>query len=104
MPILFRFSWKTVLDNLLLGYTVLIFFMLWFEPQLELPVGLQVVGRTHPLLLHFPIVLVLIATILGFLKPAVPSSYQRLAWQLSAHLLALTVLTGLLLKQQDSPS
>lgn len=101
MPILFRFSWKTVLDNLLLGYTVLIFFMLWFEPQLELPVGLQVVGRTHPLLLHFPIVLVLIATILGFLKPAVPSSYQRLAWQLSAHLLALTVLTGLLLKQQD---
>lgn len=101
MPKPFRFSWKSALDNLLLGWTVLIFFILWFEPRLELPIALQVAGRTHPLLLHFPIVLVLIASVLGFLKPAVPASYQRLAWQLSAHFLALTVLSGLLLKQQD---
>lgn len=101
MSKLFRISWKNVPDNLLLFWTVLIAFMLLFEPRLEIPVGLQVVGRTHPLILHFPIVLVLFATILVFFKPVVPSSYQKLAWQLSAHFLALTVLTGLLLKQQD---
>ena len=88
-------------DNLLLFWTVLIVFMLLFEPRLEIPVAFQVVGRTHPLILHFPIVIVLFAAILGFLKPLVPYSYQKFAWQLSAHFLALTVLTGLLLKQQD---
>lgn len=98
----FRFSRQALLDNLLLFWIVLIAFSLAFEQRLEVPVWLQVAGRMHPLILHFPIVLVLFSAASLFVKPGTfPIAFKTRLWQISAHLMALTVLTGILLKQED---
>src|SRR5690606_36101907 len=52
---------KNATLNLLLGLHVFILFFLLFEGRIVLPAALQVVGRMHPLLLHFPIVVLVLA-------------------------------------------
>ncbi|MFM1878157.1 MAG: hypothetical protein RLZZ241_1023 [Bacteroidota bacterium] len=98
----FRFSRQALLDNLLLFWIVLIVFSLIFEQRLEVPAWLQVAGRMHPLILHFPIVIVLFSAGVLFVKHrALPKEFSVILWQVSAHFMALTVLTGILLKQED---
>lgn len=98
----FRFSRQALLDNLLFFWIILIVFSLVFEQRLEVPVWLQVTGRMHPLILHFPIVIVLFSAAVLFVKPgAIPKEFSAILWQVSAHFMALTVLTGILLKQED---
>lgn len=55
---------RNLLLNVLVGINAFILFFLLFESRIEVPVALQVVGRSHPLLLHFPIVLLVLAWIL----------------------------------------
>lgn len=46
--------------NLVFGINILLVFLLVFENSLVIPAWLQVMGRMHPLFLHFPITLVLV--------------------------------------------
>jgi len=46
--------------NLVFGINILLLFLVAFENSLVIPPWLQVMGRMHPLLLHFPITLVLL--------------------------------------------
>lgn len=50
--------------NILIGLNSFIVFFLLFEDKIDIPVYLQVIGRMHPLLLHFPIVLLFISWLL----------------------------------------
>src|SRR3546814_7638213 len=52
---------RNLLPNFLLGLNVFILFFLIFEGRIAIPVPLQVLGRMHPLLLHFPIVVLILA-------------------------------------------
>ena len=52
--------WKNSLFNITFALDCLLLFLLLFENRITVPIWLQVVGRTHPLVLHFPIVLVIL--------------------------------------------
>ena len=88
----------------LFASAVFILFLLLFENRLDVPVWLQLVGRMHPLLLHFPIVILLLAAVMEvfrFRKANADNDFYEtftaglfLAGALSA---AGTVIMGLLL-------
>src|SRR4030095_13106868 len=52
--------WKNIFYNVILSLNCLLLFLLIFESRLSVPSWLQVFGRMHPLIVHFPIVLVLV--------------------------------------------
>ncbi len=88
----------------LFASAIFILFLLLFESRLAVPVWLQPVGRMHPLLLHFPIVILLLAVgmeAFRFHKAYATNEFYQtfssgllLAGALSA---AITVVMGLLL-------
>lgn len=99
---------ERIANNVLWSLTVLITFILLFEKQLVLPLWIQSVGRMHPLLLHFPIVIVLtgIAAKL-FFSPSQNAHYGQLTkivWLTGAITSGLTVLMGLFLSQEEGYS
>jgi uncharacterized membrane protein len=49
--------WKTILSNTSFGLNCMLVFLLIVEDKISLPAWVQVLGRMHTLLLHFPIVL-----------------------------------------------
>jgi uncharacterized membrane protein len=55
-------------ENLLLVLNVLIVFLLLFADRVVIPVWLQPVGRMHPLILHFPIVILIMFSALEFFR------------------------------------
>ncbi len=59
-------------DYTVLGLSVFLIFCLLFESFIELPNMVSWLGRWHPLILHFPIVLLLIAIFLGLTGRPVP--------------------------------
>lgn len=52
--------WKSILYNTSFGMNCMLVFLLIFESRISLPSWVQVIGRMHPLLLHFPIVLLVL--------------------------------------------
>jgi uncharacterized membrane protein len=81
-------------------------FLFVFESQLKIPAWLQVVGRMHPLLLHFPIVLVAIS-LFSYWMPAKDASQEN-AWALIRLFAAFTAISaaimGLLLAIEKTDS
>ena len=59
-------------DYLVLGLSVFLIFCLLFDSYIELPVLVAWIGRWHPVVLHFPIVLLLVAVFLGLTGKTVP--------------------------------
>ena len=55
--------WSAFFNHLCFALNCLLLFLALFSAQLQVPAALQVVGRMHPLLLHFPIVLLLAAVV-----------------------------------------
>jgi uncharacterized membrane protein len=52
---------KTIVFNTIFALNCGLVFLLLFEQRLHIPAWLQVAGRMHPLVLHFPIVLLVLA-------------------------------------------
>lgn len=98
---------KNIALNLVLGLNVFILFFLLFEDRIVLPAFLQVLGRMHPLLLHFPIVLLILALVselFGKHLQAPPEAAGKAGGVLllaSALTAALTVVFGLILSKED---
>ncbi|RPD46503.1 FN3 associated domain-containing protein [Paracnuella aquatica] len=99
--------WKTVLFNIAFALNCLLFFLILLEQQLQVPLWLQVAGRMHPLVLHFPIVL-LVLTIFWELLPhseqtgAAAKTYIGDVLLLSTSLsAAITSLLGLFLSREE---
>ena len=87
--------WKNVVFNITLAANCLLFFLLLFASRLVVPPWLQVLGRMHPLILHFPIVLLILFVILLFLRRADP-----VLLLLTAFMAAITAIMGLLLSKE----
>ncbi|MEP6682299.1 MAG: FN3 associated domain-containing protein [Parafilimonas sp.] len=60
---------KNIFATALIPLNILLLFFLIFSDQLIIPTWLQVLGRMHPVILHFPIVLVLIYFVVVLLVP-----------------------------------
>ena len=97
--------WKTVLYNIVLPLNCLLLFLAVFGETLQVPSILQVTGRMHPLVLHFPIVLLLLAIVWETtIKPKDNPLYHTTgdALLLSAALSAVVAaLMGLFLSQEE---
>lgn len=62
--------WKAIIFNVSLVFNCLLLFLVLFESRLAVPVWLQIAGRMHPLVLHFPLVLIVVyALAVLFLPP-----------------------------------
>ncbi|MDT7828308.1 c-type cytochrome domain-containing protein [Pricia sp. S334] len=64
-----KYRWA---DYGVLGLSIFLVFCLLFEPYIELPNLVAWSGRLHPLVLHFPIVLLLVAVLLGLTNRPIP--------------------------------
>lgn len=98
---------KTILSNSSFALNCMLVFLLIFENRLALPAGVQVIGRMHPLLLHFPIVLMVLCIcrelFSGFKKspsPEQPAIGDGLLL-VTAFTAVISALTGLLLSRED---
>ncbi|HRP55629.1 c-type cytochrome domain-containing protein [Agriterribacter sp.] len=94
-------------EQLLVVFNVFIVFLLLFESKLEIPAWLQPVGRMHPLLLHFPIVLLLLAIVLQWYSASRRQSnnffhvFSQHVLLSGALLSAVTVVMGLFLSREE---
>ena len=61
------FQVRQITLNLLYFLNVLLIFLLLVEDKVQLPVFLQVTGRMHPLMLHFPLVLLFVGILFELL-------------------------------------
>lgn len=99
---------KTVIERSLIPLNSLLLFFVIFEPRIMLPGWLQVFGRMHPLVLHFPIVLVLIYAVLTIFFPARLTKEHWYRSAADAMLLAaavtasITALMGFALSRNES--
>lgn len=97
---------KNILATTLIPLNTLLLFFLIFDDKLVVPSWLQVLGRLHPLVLHFPIVLVLIYFIVVLFSTKKLGT-ERWFVELSEWLLlaaaftaVITALMGLLLSRE----
>ena len=94
--------------NVVYFLNVLLIFLLLVEDKVHLPVILQVTGRMHPLVLHFPLVLLFVGIILewltkqkNFQHPAA-LSITSYVFYLFAVTAAITALFGFFLYKEGS--
>lgn len=99
---------KNVGENLLFALNIFILFLLIFEDKISLPAWLQSVGRMHPLLLHFPIVMLMMAVLLDVFRFRTSFAQEKFYQVFSINLLlggtllsAVTVVMGLFLSRED---
>jgi hypothetical protein len=86
-------------DYVIFGLTVFLIFCLIFESFMDLPSLVAWLGRWHPLILHFPIVLLLMAAAIGLFNRIVPTLLLTVA-TLSA---LITAITGFFLGTETVP-
>ena len=102
------FQFRQIALNLVYFLNVLLIFLLTVEDKVQLPLFLQVTGRMHPLVLHFPLVLLFVGIFLeclmtrkNFQHPATEkiTSYVFYFFALSA---SFTALFGFFLYREGS--
>jgi uncharacterized membrane protein len=100
-------SHKGFAGNLLFALNVFIIVLLLAGDHLVVPRWLQPVGRLHPLILHFPIVILMLAMLLEFFRFKTVFSTEKFYQEFTTTLLlagaifsALTAIMGLLLARE----
>ncbi|MGG7662027.1 c-type cytochrome domain-containing protein [Dyadobacter sp. BHUBP1] len=95
-------------EQLLVASNIFILFLLLFESKLVIPAWLQTIGRMHPLILHFPIVILLLAMLLEFFRfrpEYAGNAFYRNFLQglllIGALFAAVTVIMGLFLSREE---
>jgi uncharacterized membrane protein len=98
---------KAYAENTLFALNIFILFLLIFESKITIPNWLQPVGRMHPMLLHFPIVILLLAMALEFFRFTTQFQTQELyqdfttgLWLVGILSSAVTILMGLFLGKE----
>nr|WP_299381728.1 c-type cytochrome domain-containing protein [Allomuricauda sp.] len=101
-------GFERLVSNIVFGLLCLLVVLLIFEQHVQIPFWLQPAGRMHPLLLHFPVVLVFLLILISFLKKQIDSnSYQkinRLLLGITALTTTLTAVMGFLLYKEGYDS
>lgn len=102
------FSPKNVGENLLFALNIFILFLLIFADKISLHAWLQSVGRMHPLLLHFPIVMLMMAVLLDVFRYRTAFADEKFYPVFTTNLLlggtllsAITVIMGLFLSREE---
>ena len=86
-------------DYVVFGLSLFLLFCLLFESYIELPRLVTWLGRWHPLVLHFPIVLLLLCAFLGLTGKKVPKQLLTSAVVLSL----VTAISGFFLGKEIVP-
>ncbi len=89
---------KRFLDYAIFSCVILLTFFLVFDQYLEIPGLVGWLGRWHPLVLHFPIVLVLVTVVQYWRK----DNYFDLYLNLTAFLTLITAITGFILSLEGT--
>ncbi len=89
---------KRILDYAIFACVILLTFFLVFEQYLEMPAFVGWLGRWHPLVLHFPIVLILV-TVLQYWRK---DNYFDWYLNLTTLLTLITAITGFILSLEGS--
>ncbi len=99
-----RIHWTPVFYNLCFALNSLLLFLALFGTQIEVPALLQIAGRMHPLVLHFPIVLLVLVVVLEtIIKPEDQSQLHQVGDVLlrsAAMTGAVAALMGLFLSKE----
>lgn len=93
---------KKICETILFGAFFFLLFILLFEQKLLIPNWLQVVGRMHPMFLHFPIVLLIISFVTLWLPIQRENEWLHFLWLCAALSAVITTIMGLLLSMQES--
>ena len=105
-------KWRGIVEQFVLISAVFLVFLLAFEELIVVPTWLQSFGRLHPLILHFPIVLLVLLMAWEFFRftreasPWIDTVEQWVsdAWILGAALTGLTTIFGLFLSKESGYS
>ena len=95
---------ENILIHISIAFNALLAMLLLFENRISIPGWLQVGGRLHPLILHFPVALVVMVTLFALYKIFKPktndSSFKT--WLLMAGAIAaITALSGFFLSKEE---
>ena len=100
-------SYKGIAGNLLFALNIFIIVLVIAGDSLVIPVWLQPIGRLHPMILHFPIVLLILAMLMEFFRFRSTFANERLYDQFTTVLLlsgallaAITAIMGLFLARE----
>lgn len=103
-----KLTTKGFAENILFALNVFIIFLLVFEDKVALVYWLQPIGRMHPMLLHFPIVLLMLGMLLEFFRFKSAYKEEKLYQNFTSGLLltsillsAITVIMGLFLSKEE---
>lgn len=98
---------KGFAENLLFALNIFIIFFLLFGSAIVIPQWLQPVGRLHPLILHFPIVVLIMAMMMEFFRFRERFKTEKLyhdfttyLWLTGAIFAAFTAIMGLFLSKE----
>jgi len=98
---------KGFAENLLFALNIFIIFFLLFGSSITIPTWLQPVGRLHPLVLHFPIVVLIMAMMLEFFRfrerfrtEKLYHDFTTYLWLTGAIFAAITAIMGLFLSKE----
>ena len=92
---------KLFLENLLIFWVGLTLILLVGGENIQLPAWLQVVGRFHPLLLHFPIAVLIMAMFFLWIRDQNRMKYFSWLLLIGTNLAGITVIAGLFLATED---
>jgi predicted CXXCH cytochrome family protein len=100
-----------IAEKILFAGNILLLFFLLFESFIVLPVWFQSLGRMHPLMLHFPIALLLLALLMEFFRFSPKykgqefyQSFTKNLFLFAAFTSLLTALMGLFLSLEEGYS
>ena len=100
--------WKNILFNIAILLNCLLVFLILFENRIDVPSWLQVAGRMHPLILHFPLVLVVLYAIAVIILPPASKKadeayrhFTDILLLLAAFTSVITALAGLFLSREE---
>jgi uncharacterized membrane protein len=105
-------KWRGIVEQFVVISAVFLAFLLAFEEQIVVPIWLQSFGRLHPLILHFPIVLLILLMAWEFFRfnrettPWIDTAEQWVsdAWIVGATLTGMTTIFGLFLSKESGYS
>ena len=100
---------RNITYNITFAFNCLLVFLILFGKALSIPTWLQVMGRMHPLLLHFPIVLLITAIVWeGFLSKKIENTEGVAKSEIGDWILlsaaltaAISAVMGLFLSQEE---